>query len=331
MSNITIVIAPRERYYGILACIAAIYDNTEESFDLIIPNVGYPDSLMKKVAAKISGYPNAKIIDYSGMVLPMALFRTIVPTIFTDVLVWVENDTIVYPGWMPPLIESIAAGASFVSPLILEKEGVDRGAKIRTHLYTSKILVVDYQGTDYLIECKEFRRELVKNLPNDIRTTETFEWHAVAFKTADLRNIDFPKMVMRQQIDIAMQLRAQGKTMVVNPNSKVIFDNLCTRMTIQDIKYFFFVWSQRLNEESSRIFEKRWGYKFYSEQSIYNWVFRRKVFLLCRFVFIPIPIANIITGLCRRVFCKEWDPLIDPIGLSRQLSKEIGNPEPNRK
>ncbi len=330
MTTITIVIAPRERYYGILECIDAVYDNTDEAFNLIIPDVGYPIDLMTKVAAKIAADPNARIMNFDGMVIPMSLFENIVPNVTSDILVWVENDTIVYPGWMPPLLESIAAGASFVSPLILEKEGVDQGAEIRNHLYTSKILVVEYDGEDYLIESKEYRRELLSNVPNEIRTTETFEWHAVAFKTEDLQEIDFPAMVMRQQIDIPMQLRAQGKTMVVNPNSKVIFDNLCTRMTIKDMKYFFFVWDQKLNEESSRMFEKRWGYKFYSEQSIYNWVFRRKVFLLCRFLFIPIPLANKITGLCRRIFCKEWDPLADPIGQARQLSKEVGSPEPKR-
>tara|TARA_R110000803_G_scaffold135160_1_gene202130 strand:- start:29934 stop:30929 length:996 start_codon:yes stop_codon:yes gene_type:complete len=330
MTTITIVIAPRERYYGILECIDAVYDNTDEAFNLIIPDVGYPTDLIAKIVDKIANFPDAEIMDFGGMVIPMVLFKTIVPKVTSDVLVWVENDTIVYPNWLPPLLESIDAGASFVSPLILEKEGVDQGAEIRNHLYTSKILVVEYNGEDYLIESKEYRRELLENIPNEIRTTETFEWHAVAFKTEDLRGIDFPTMVMRQQIDIPMQLRAQGKTMVVNPNSKVIFDNLCTRMTIKDMKYFFFVWAQKLNEASSRMFEKRWGYKFYSEQSIYNWVFRRKIFLLCRFLFIPIPLANKITGLCRRIFCKEWDPLTDPIGLARQLSKEIGSPAAKR-
>ncbi|MBA6225832.1 MULTISPECIES: glycosyltransferase family 2 protein [unclassified Colwellia] len=330
MTTITIVITPRERYYGVIECIDAVCENTDEPFDLIITDIGYPKALIKQVEQRIKSIPNAKIIDYGGMVTPMKVFEHLVPIIKTDMLVWVETDTTVLPGWMPPLIESINDGAAFVSPLTLEKEGVDQGAKIRNHLYTCKILVVEYEGVDYLIEAKEYRRELPENIPLEIRPTETFEWHTVAFKTEDLQEIDFPDMVMRQQIDIPMQLRAQGKTMVANPFSKVIFDNLCTRLTIKDMQYFFFVWSHKLNEKSHREFEKRWGYNFYSEQSIYNWVFRRKAFLICRFFFIPIPLANKITGLAKRIFCKDWDPLKDPIGDSRQLSQEIGNPEPNR-
>jgi len=330
MTTITIVITPRERYYGVIECIDAVYSHTDEPFDLIITDIGYPKSLIRKVEQHIKHIPNAKIIDYGGMVTPMKVFEHLVPIIKTDMMVWVETDTTVLPGWMPPLIESINDGASFVSPLTLEKEGVDYGAKIRNHLYTCKIRVVEYNGVDYLIEAKEYRRELQENIPAEIRPTETFEWHTVAFKTEDLQEIDFPDMVMRQQIDIPMQLRAQGKTMVANPFSTVIFDNLCTRLTIRDMKYFFFVWSHKLNEKSHREFEKRWGYNFYSEQSIYNWVFRRKVFLICRFLFIPIPLANKITGLCKRIFCKDWDPLTDPIGDSRILSSEIGSPNPKR-
>lgn len=330
MNAITIIIAPRERYYGVIECIDAVYKNSNEAFNLIIPDVGYPKSLLAKVEARLANVANAKIVPMGGMITPMKVLETLLPDISTEILIWIETDTIVLEGWLPPLIEGINDGASFVSPLTLEKEGVDEGAEIRTHLYTSKILVVDYDGVDYLIEGKEFRRELPENLPNEIRPTETFEWHTVAFKTDDLKLVDFPDMVMRQQIDIPMQLRSLGKKMISNPNSKVIFDNLGTRLKIQDMRYFFFVWDQKLNEQSSRIFEKRWGYKFYSEQSIYNWAFRRKVFLLCRFCFIPIPLANKITGLCRRIFCKEWDPLEDPIGMSRQLSKEIGHPKPSR-
>ena len=285
--------------------------------------------MLADIEARIQHLPNARIVPM-GMITPIKVLELLLPGISTDILVWVENDTIVLPGWLPPLVEGIEQGASFVSPLTLEKEGVDDGAKIRTHLYTSKILVVEYEGEDYLIEGKEYRRELPENLPNEIRETETFEWHTVAFNTEDIKGVDLPDMVMRQQIDIPMQLRAQGKKMIANPHSQVLFDNMCTRFKIPDIKYFFFVWAQHLNEQSSRLFEKRWGYKFYSEQAIYNWVFRRKVFLVCRFFFIPIPIANKITGLCKRIFCKEWDPLSDPIGQSRQLSKEIGHPMPNR-
>ena len=167
MTTITIVIAPRERYYGILECIDAVYDNTDEAFNLIIPDVGYPTDLIAKIVDKIANFPDAEIMDFGGMVIPMVLFKTIVPKVTSDVLVC--------PNWLPPLLESIDAGASFVSPLILEKEGVDQGAEIRNHLYTSKILVVEYNGEDYLIESKEYRRELLENIPNEIRTTETFD------------------------------------------------------------------------------------------------------------------------------------------------------------
>ena len=90
-----------------------------------------------------------------------------------------------------------------------------------------------------------------------------------------------------------------------------------TRMALSDMKFFFYRWGPKLTGPSSRLFEKRWGYNFYSEQSMYNWVVRRKAFLAARWLGAPIGIANRATQVAKKLFCKDWDPLPDPDGASR--------------
>jgi hypothetical protein len=104
------------------------------------------------------------------------------------------------------------------------------------------------------------------------------------------------------------------------PNSVVVFDNLGTRMELDDMKFFFFRWSKPLTWQSSRLFEQRWGYNFYAEQAMYHWVFRRRVFLYSRWLHLPISLANQIT----RIFAKiktlikpVWDPVEDPAANSK--------------
>src|SRR3546814_11287365 len=75
--------------------------------------------------------------------------------------------------------------------------------------------------------------------------------------------------------DISLQVAAMDRTMAVEPKSVVHFDNLGTRMTLPDMRFFFYRWGRKLTAPSSRLFERRWGYNFYSEQSMYNWVVRR--------------------------------------------------------
>src|SRR3546814_2896260 len=82
-------------------------------------------------------------------------------------------------------------------------------------------------------------------------------------------------MVIREHLDISLQVAAMDRTMAVEPKSVVHFDNLGTRMTLPDMRFFFYRWGRKLTTPSSRLFERRWGYNFYSEQSMYNWVVRR--------------------------------------------------------
>jgi hypothetical protein len=126
-------------------------------------------------------------------------------------------------------------------------------------------------------------------------------------------------MVVREHLDIALQVLARGETLMVEPASVVTFDNLATRMQLPDMRFFFYRWSQPLIERSSRLFERRWGYRFYSEQSMSNWAFRRKVFLWARWFGLPIGIANRITSVAKRLFRRDWDPLRDPEAASRRF------------
>lgn len=318
MASVTVLIVPRDRYSGVLECIDALYEHTGQPFELIVADLEYPPDLIDAVRARLAGVAGADVVPM-GLITPMQALARLRERLDSDVTVWVDNDSQVTAGWLPPLIETIEAGAAIASPLILEKKGVDAGAPLRNHLYTSEIRVVQVAGRDYLIEDKKYRREVPERLPHESAEIETFELHGVAFRTSMLKDIEIPDMVVREHIDICMQLKARGERIVVDPRSVVLFDNLGTRMGLSDMRFFFFRWARELAEKSHRNFEARWGYPFYSEQSMYNWAFRRKVFLLARWLGLPIPVANKLTGAAKRLFCKDWDPLEDPTGKSRHL------------
>jgi hypothetical protein len=318
MASVTVLIVPRDRYTGVLECIDALYEHTDQAFKLIVADLEYPAALIEKVRARLAGVADAEVVSM-GLITPMQALARLRDRLDSDVTVWVDNDSQVTAGWLPPLVETIEGGAAIASPLILEKEGVDAGAPLRNHLYTSEIRVVQVDGRDYLIEDKKYRREVPERLPREQAEIETFELHGVAFRTSMLKEIEIPDMVVREHIDICMQLKARGERVVVEPRSVVLFDNLGTRMSRSDMRFFFFRWSRELAEKSHRNFEARWGYPFYSEQSMYNWAFRRKAFLLARWAGMPIPVANKMTGVAKRLFCQDWDPLKDPTGASKHL------------
>ena len=73
------------------------------------------------------------------------------------------------------------------------------------------------------------------------------------------RRIELPSMVIREHLDISLQIAALGRTMVVEPKSVIHFDNLGTRMALSDMRFFFYRWGPKLTRPSSRLFERRWG------------------------------------------------------------------------
>ena len=72
-------------------------------------------------------------------------------------MVLLDNDSRVTEGWLQPLLDAGGGHHAVVTPLILEREGVDRARPAQPPLHR-RTRVVDVEGTPYPIEHKHFRR-----------------------------------------------------------------------------------------------------------------------------------------------------------------------------
>ena len=274
----------------------------------------------------MKGKTNYKIFNY-GHVIPIEAIARVREHLDTKYTVFMDNDSRALEGWLPPLIETgDKTDAAIINPVTLEKAGVDEGANVRNHLFTNELRTVDVGGKAYLIEHKSYRRSPPDDLPEGIFESQSFELHGVMFRTEILKTLELPLMTIREHLDIGMQLQARNLKSVVDPRSRIIFDNLATRATLSDLKYFNLRWNRQITENSSRLFEKRWGYKFYSEESIYNWAIRRRIFLMLRWMYLPVSVANkidrIFSAVRRRAF-PIWNPLEDPHSNSKPLYGQL--------
>lgn len=330
MADVTVVITPRDRYTGVGDCITNLYNCTPQPFKLIVVDAGYPAELRREIEQAVSGKDNAEIVDM-GRVIPMESMARVRNQVETPYVMFLDNDSDVTANWLPPLLETAErTGAAIINPLTLERSGVDTGEDLRCHLYSSDIRVVDVEGTPYLIENKHFRRTPHRDIPKEVRETETFELHGVMFETAALKAIDIPRMTIREHIDISMQIRALGRTQVVDPRSVVEFDNLGTRASLHDLAYFNHRWNQKIMSESSDLFARRWGYRFYSEQFMYNWAVRRRLFLILNRFWVPGAISNKLANAYQKSFLKQWEPLADPVGDSVHFYDTLPDGKPSR-
>jgi hypothetical protein len=330
----TIVITPRDRYSNLVKCIEVLYANTDEAlFDLIILNLGYPSKDWIPAMEVLGSKSNYRVFDY-GRVIPMEAMDRVRQHIDTRFTVFLDNDSRVMPRWLPILIETAEVNQAAVTyPLILESSGVDSGADVRTHLFTTELRVVDVDTKPYLIEYKTYRRALPEDLPQSVTESQACEMHCVMFDTHVLKSLELPRMTIREHLDIGMQLRSRNLKLFVEPRSQVKFDNLGERAKLSDLIYFNLRWNKSITSASSLLFEKRWGFRFYSEQSIYSWASRRKLFLIMRWLFLPIAVANgidrVLTGIKRRLF-PVWDPLDDPVSQSRMFYDQFDDGIPKQ-
>jgi len=309
--KVTVIITPRDRYSGVIECIENLYKVTEQPFLLKVLDLDYPKVIKKQLIKLLATKDNAELIEM-GLIIPMEAMRRVRDDITTPYAMFLDNDSNVTENWLPPLLEVAALdNVAVVNPLTLEKAGVDVGAPLRNHLFTNEITFLTIKDEDYLIEKKHLRRALPEDIPTEVTPSEMFELHGVLFNTEILKKLELPQMVIREHIDIAMQLKKMGYKIFSQPKSIVIFDNLGTRMEYSDMRFFFFRWKKSLTWQASRLFEQR--------QAMYHWVFRRRIFLYCRWLHIPISAANFITRIAAKIktmIKPVWDPVQDPEGKS---------------
>jgi Glycosyl transferase family 2 len=300
---VTILIVPRDRFSSVVQCAETILQDTREPFELIFLDFGYDRATRDRLQAVCSGVPT-RFVD-CGRAIPMAALRSVVPQLTTRYLAWLDNDTFVTPGWLGALLERAAAGAQVILPVTLEREGLDvdpRRIPLRNHISHSELREVTVAGRKYVFDHKPYRRAAPEELPREAHTVDFFELHAFFIETAVLARLDIPDMVVREHIDLGIQLHRMGIPIWCEPRSSVIFDNIHTRPTLGDIRFFQYRWAEPLIDSSHDLFEKRWGYRFYNEQFMKNWAFRRKVFSWALFAGLPHGAADLASRAAGRVF-----------------------------
>ncbi|HSN72863.1 MAG TPA: hypothetical protein VLT59_15205, partial [Steroidobacteraceae bacterium] len=102
MASVTVLIVPRDRYTGVLECIDALYEHTRQPIKLIVPDLEYPPDLIDAVRARLAGVPDAEVVPM-GLITPMQALARLRDRLDTDVTVWIDNDSQVTEGWLPPL------------------------------------------------------------------------------------------------------------------------------------------------------------------------------------------------------------------------------------
>jgi hypothetical protein len=317
--QVTIVVVPRDRFSSVVECVQSILQYTEIPLRLAILDFGYPAKVLGRVKQVVGGRVPLEVVA-CGRTIPMVAFRDYVAKIQTPYTAWVDNDTFVTERWISALLARAAAGARVILPVTLECEGLDvdkRRLPLRNHVSHTELRKVTVGGKEYVFDHKPFRRAAPEDLPKEAQVVDFFELHTFFAETKVLKQLDLPPMVVREHIDIGIQLRKMGIDIWNEPQAVVHFDNMQHRPSLADLRFFFYRWDEKKIDESHRLFRERWGYDFYNEQFMRNWAFRRKVYSVCRYLGLPQKSADLVSRAFNKLLRK---PI--PNNLRRDPLKE---------
>lgn len=329
---ITIVVVPRDRFSSVPACVRSIVEHTRERYRLVLLDLGYSPKTLRRVREAAAGVP-LEIVP-CGRAIPVVAFRDYLPKVTTPYVAWVDNDTYVTPGWATTLLDRARQGARVILPVTLEREGLDpdpRKIPLRNHISHAELRAVTVDGVEYVFDHKPFRRVPPEDLPKEPHTVDFFELHAFFAETEVLRDLDWPDMVVREHIDLGIQLHRKGIDIWCEPAAQVHFDNIHERPTWRDFRFFCFRWQEALIDHSHQLFADRWGYRFFNEQFMKNWAYRRKVFSLCRLLGLPQRPSDFISRVLNKLIRPQIPPAFheNPLIYSRLVLQRQPAPAAN--
>lgn len=259
---VTIVVSPRERFSFTRESLESIYEHTEIPFKLVYVDGGSPSQTQHYLEAR-SREKEFQLIRTDYYLSPNEARNLGLAQVDTHYVVFIDNDVVVTPGWLNPLIQCAeATGATVVSPLICQGEPVheivhcaggearisldnkDEKAKRRIHekIFKQGRRVVDIQG--------QLQRQ----------PTELAEFHCMLVRTAvfeKLGQLDEAMKNTREHVDFCIAVSQAGGTVYLEPSSVVTYVP-GPPLEWSDVPFYMLRWSDAWELSSLHHLRDKW-------------------------------------------------------------------------
>lgn len=264
-AEVTVIMAPRERYSRILQSIDSLYENTEVPFKLIVVDGALPPAVKKGVeeAAEKRGF---EFIYHDYPLTPNEARNVALKKADTEWIVFVDNDVVYLPNWLPPLIEAANEfDAWLVGPTIVDADddlesgivhaaGGDSGfemidGKLHYHFVPGEMHVPWHEA-----------KERLQRGP-----TTMVEFHAMLARRSifdKLGPFDEKLLSFADHDDIVVQTIKAGGKVIFEPAGIVMYPDPGTdpsRIEESDLPYFLLRWGDAWNDSSIDHAAKKWG------------------------------------------------------------------------
>jgi len=282
-SQVTIVVVPRERFSYTRPSLESIYQNTQVPFELIYVDGNSPvevrDYLSDRASEKCF-----HLIRTETYLSPNQARNIGLREVNTPYLVFMDNDTIVSPGWLKSLLQCAQeTGADVVGPLMCQDEPVHQTIHFaggESHIWTDKL------GRRRLREKMYCQGQQVAQVVGQLQrqATELAEFHCVLVRRSvfdKLGCLDEAMMNTKEHLDFSMSVRQAGGEVYFEPSSVVTYVP-GPPLQLMDVHFYMLRWSNAWTLTSLQRLREKWnlaedGY-FQAKYKKVGW--RRRVTLI---------------------------------------------------
>lgn len=305
-AQVTIVVAPRERFSLTKRSVESIYEHTDIPFELVYVDGKSPRWIAKYLKDK-SLREGFKLIRSDRYLSPNQARNMGLRHVKTPYVVFVDNDLIVTPGWLSPMVKCAEeTGAWAVTPLILESEPEDQ----LIHMAGGALAFTGEPGkrrfsTDHRLQGVRVP-EVAGTLSRE--QCDFAEFHCVLVRTDafdTMGPLDEKLLSTREHLDLSLSVTQAGGTVYFEPESLVAYTKP-PPVAWYDVPYFLLRWSEAWNTSSLEHFSAKHGIDPSYVQEMRHKGGRRRV------VFLPIRHAG------QRLLGK---------GLEQKVAKMMGRAE----
>jgi GT2 family glycosyltransferase len=254
-AKVTIVCVPRDHFSDVPESLESLFAHTDEPFELIYVDGGSPRATARYLAEQ-AARRDFRLIRTEHFLSPNHARNLGAAGVKTPYIVFIDNDVVVAPGWLQPLIATAErTRAAVVSPLNFEMKPLHTIVHFAGGLSHVDIVEKDGRSERHIVD-KIFK----KNFPKQSAPTECAEFHCMLVRTDAFRAIgglDERMLSTRENLDFCMMLREAGYEIWFEPASHITYLPP-VKFRLRDVPYFALRWSDEWDLSSFKHFQKKW-------------------------------------------------------------------------
>ena len=260
--EVTIAVVPRERFSCTRAALEALYRYTDPPFRLVYVDGGSPSRVRRYLesAARDRGF---ELLRSDGFLTPNRARNLALAQVRTKYAVFIDNDVLVGPGWLPPLVRCAdETNAAVVGPLVCESAPLH--SKIHFAGGDAHINIVDRDGCveRHLVETILRQGERIADVRQELRRmkTEAAEFHCMLVRTNifdRLRRFDEAMLTVLENVDFCMDVARAGGLTYLEPASIVTYAG-DSALALSDIPFYLLRWNNRWTRATLHYLCNKW-------------------------------------------------------------------------